>query len=103
MTESVKDYYDRTALEYDNEYDVPYWKLYHEIIWENIKLFLPKNKDAIILDAGGGTGYWAIRLAQYGYKVGCHNLISLDILAPGKKATRPIRGLFKKQKNLGDR
>jgi len=42
---------------------------YHEITWGNIRKYLPKRKDALILDAGGGTGYWAIRLAKQGYRV----------------------------------
>lgn len=67
--ELVRDFYDKTAEDYDKQYQTPYWKLYHEITWRNIKRFLPKRKDAIILDAGGGTGYWAIRLAKQGYKV----------------------------------
>ena len=66
---SVKEFYDKTAEDYDKQYDTPYWKLYHEITWDNMKRFLPKRKNAIILDAGGGTGYWAIRLAKHGYRV----------------------------------
>ena len=66
---AVKEFYERTAEEYDKDYERPYWKLYHEITWNNIKQFLPKRKNAVILDAGGGTGYWAIRLAKRGYRV----------------------------------
>jgi ubiquinone/menaquinone biosynthesis C-methylase UbiE len=68
-TESVKKYYERTAKDYDKQYETPHGKLYAEITWENIKQFLPKRKKALILDAGGGTGYWAIRLAKHGYRV----------------------------------
>jgi ubiquinone/menaquinone biosynthesis C-methylase UbiE len=67
--ELVKEFYEKTAKEYDKDYETPYWKLYHEITWENIKHFLPWRKDGVILDAGGGTGYWAIRLAKRGYRV----------------------------------
>jgi len=67
--ELVKEFYEKTAKEYDKGYETPYWKLYHEITWENIKQFLPTKKDGFILDAGGGTGYWAIRLAKHGYRV----------------------------------
>lgn len=66
---AVKEFYERTAEEYDKDYERPYRKLYHEITWNNIKQFLPKRKNAVILDAGGGTGYWAIRLAKRGYRV----------------------------------
>lgn len=65
----VKEFYEKTAGEYDKGYESPYYQLYHEITWENIKRFLPKNEEAVILDAGGGTGYWAIKLAKQGFKV----------------------------------
>ena len=67
--EPVKEFYEKTAKEYDKGYETPYWNLYHEITWENIKQFLPRRKDGLILDAGGGTGYWAIRLAKHGYRI----------------------------------
>jgi len=69
MILTAKDYYEKTAKDYDKEYQTPYFKLYHEITWENIKRFLPKKKGTKILDAGGGTGYWAIKLARLGYRV----------------------------------
>lgn len=65
----VKTFYEKIAKDYDKQYQTPYWELYHEITWQNIKKFLPKNKKAIILDTGGGTGYWTIRLAKLGYNV----------------------------------
>jgi S-adenosylmethionine-dependent methyltransferase len=68
-TRLVHDYYDSTAEDYDSSYDMPYWKLYNEITWANIQQFLPQRKNACILDAGGGTGYWAIRLAHLGYHI----------------------------------
>ena len=67
--EKVKKFYNKIAEKYDRQFETPYWKLYHEITWNNIKEFLPKRKNALILDAGGGTGYWAIKLAKLGYKV----------------------------------
>ena len=69
----VKEFYEKTAEVYDKEYDEPYWKLYHEITWANIRRFLPVEKTHL-LDAGGGTGYWAIRLAKRGF-----NVVSTDI------------------------
>jgi len=67
--EKVEEFYDKIAEEYDKQYQTPYWTLYHEITWHNIKQFLPKRRNSIILDAGAGTGYWAIKLAKFGYKV----------------------------------
>lgn len=69
VEEKVKIFYDKIAKEYDRMYETPYWKLYDEITWYNIKRFLPKKKNALVLDAGGGTGYWTIKLAKLGYKV----------------------------------
>lgn len=69
MLVNVKDYYDRHAKSYDYELEQPYWKLSDEITWHNIQKFLPKKKNALILDAGGGTGRWAIKLAKLGYNV----------------------------------
>jgi ubiquinone/menaquinone biosynthesis C-methylase UbiE len=66
---SVREFYDRIAEDYDKEYDTPSMRLYNEITWSNLKRFLPKKKSTVVLDAGGGTGYWAIRLAQSGFKV----------------------------------
>ena len=46
----VKDVYNHQAESYDEEYDVPYYRLYHEITWHNIKRFLPKRQNSLILD-----------------------------------------------------
>lgn len=66
---AVREFYERTAEDYDREYQVPYWQLYHEITWNNVRKFLPEERNAVVLDAGGGTGYWAIRLAKHGFRV----------------------------------
>ncbi len=71
---SVETFYNKIAADYDKQYETPYWNLYHEITWNNIKRFLPKNKKVLILDAGGGTGYWAIKMAKLG-----HNVVLTDI------------------------
>ncbi|MBU7018071.1 MAG: class I SAM-dependent methyltransferase [Theionarchaea archaeon] len=63
----VEDYYNEKAPFYDGEYKTPFFDLYKAITWENIKKFLPEK--GVILDAGGGTGEWAIRLAEKGYRV----------------------------------
>lgn len=39
------------------------------ILWNLISEYLPDNRSAPILDLGGGTGVWAIPLAQAGYHV----------------------------------
>ncbi len=67
-------FYDNIADHYEEDYTQdPYWKLYNDITWHNIKSHLPKKKMTII-DVGGGTGYWARRLAKLG-----HNVVVTDI------------------------
>lgn len=70
MIITSKKYYDETANEYDDSYKNPYWQIYNEITWNYIKKYLPKEiKNSLILDAGGGTGLWSIKIAQLGYNV----------------------------------
>jgi SAM-dependent methyltransferase len=67
---SSDQYHDRVARVYDLTYDGdPYWKFYREITWKNLKRYLPRRSGARILDAGGGTGTWSVRLARSGFSV----------------------------------
>lgn len=67
-------FYDKIAEKYESGYDEPYWQLYNEVTWHNLKKYIPKNKKATILDAGGGTGYWSRRLAKTGFSVICSDI-----------------------------
>ena len=73
MTKKTKStiYHNVIAETYESSYKNPYWQLYFEITWRNLKKYLPKKKSAVILDAGGGTGFWSRRLAKLGYNVVC--------------------------------
>ncbi len=63
-------FYDKHADDYDSEYsDMPFWKLYDDLTWDNILRYLPKNRNAKVLDAGGGTGRWTLEIARLGYNV----------------------------------
>lgn len=63
-------YHNRVAPIYDSMFEgSEYWELFRTLTWETIKEFLSADQKGEILDAGGGTGYWAIRLAKSGYKV----------------------------------
>ena len=68
MTKSTK-FYNKIAEKYEEVYTTPFWNLYHEITWQHVKKYLPKNKKHPILDAGGGTGYWSRKLAELGFNV----------------------------------
>ncbi len=84
----VSRYYDKIADHYEEDYvGDPYWKLYNEITWLNIKKHLPKKKDSLLIDVGGGTGYWARKLAKLGYNVVVTD-ISERMLEIGRKKAR---------------
>ncbi|MBU6997044.1 MAG: methyltransferase domain-containing protein [Theionarchaea archaeon] len=63
----VEGFYDERAPFYDGEYRTPFFDLYRALTWDNISRFLPA--EGVILDAGGGTGEWAIPLAEAGFDV----------------------------------
>jgi len=68
-------YYDRIAEGYEDlQYNSAHGRLATELIWSSVKRFLPEEKEALVLDAGGGTGFFARRLARLGYRV-----VSTDI------------------------
>jgi len=66
-------YYDRIAHRYDAMYDTPYWDLYRRVTWEHVKPILPRDRSPI-LDIGGGTGIWAVKLAKAGHDITCADL-----------------------------
>ncbi len=60
-------HHDGWAATYDA--DIAGMILYNMITLDNIRRFVPEDRDGVILDAGGGTGFWAIQLAEMGYRV----------------------------------
>jgi SAM-dependent methyltransferase len=80
-------YHDRIAGIYDSIYEGdPYWKFLSEITWAHLKPHLPRTAGARILDAGGGTGTWAVRLARSGFQVTLADLSSGMLEAARRKA-----------------
>ena len=69
----VAAHHDWWAETYDSDY-IEHYTLYHKITLDNIRRFVPVEKGATIIDAGGGTGIWSIELAKMGY-----NLVLTDI------------------------
>lgn len=61
-------YYDQVSAIYDRKDEEPMWRITAAITWPWILQSLPA-RGSRVLDAGGGTGKWAIPLAQEGYSV----------------------------------
>jgi ubiquinone/menaquinone biosynthesis C-methylase UbiE len=80
-------FHDAIAESYESDYSSPYWELYDDITRRTMREYLPKRKDAVILDAGGGTGYWSRELAKLGFRVVCSDL-SKKMLEVAKKKSR---------------
>ncbi len=62
-------FFDQRADQYEQKASSPYQRLLREITWQHIRPYLPRKKGARILDAGGASGYWSVRLALAGYEV----------------------------------
>jgi len=67
--EDVKKRWDEHAERYDRWYDQFEGAVEHHVDWELLKVHLPKDRNAKILDAAGGTGRITLPLAEMGYSV----------------------------------
>ena len=67
--EEVKGYFDKISESYDSVFDVLYFRVYDEVTWRYLEPYVPTGSDAVVLDAGGGTARWAIRMAEKGCRV----------------------------------
>jgi SAM-dependent methyltransferase len=65
----MPDMWNDHADTYDEWYNTFEGAVENYVDWELLKKYLPGNKEAKILDAGGGTGRIAIPLAKMGYSV----------------------------------
>jgi ubiquinone/menaquinone biosynthesis C-methylase UbiE len=68
-TEATIRKWDEHAKRYDEWYKTFRGAAEHHVDWQILTEYLPKNKNAKILDAAGGTGRIAIPLAKMGYRV----------------------------------
>lgn len=66
--EEVKSYYDEKAESYDRTFDMLYFKVYDVVTWKYLEPYVPTDAESLVLDAGGGTGRWAVRMARKGCK-----------------------------------
>lgn len=62
-------YYDEKSASYDSVFNSLYYKVYDTITWKYVEPYLPTNPGAVVLDAAGGTGRWALRMAGKGCNV----------------------------------
>jgi ubiquinone/menaquinone biosynthesis C-methylase UbiE len=67
--ESIRKRWDERANRYDEWYRTFNGAVEHYVDWELLKGYLPKNRDAEILDAAGGTGRMTLPLAKMGYSI----------------------------------
>ena len=67
--EEVESYYDKKSEKYDAIFDTLYFKVYDAVTWKYVEPHVPAGPNAVVLDAGGGTGRWATRMAEKGCKV----------------------------------
>lgn len=70
---------------YDAWYETFQGAVENRVDRELLRPYLPKNKDAKILDAGGGTGRVALPLAKMGYSVTLGDLSSSMLQAAKRK------------------
>lgn len=67
-------FYEKNAKTYDNVYLEEQWRLYDDLTWHFTEQYVPTNRNINILDIGGGTGKWSIKLATLGYHVICADI-----------------------------
>ncbi len=69
--QAVQRYHDRVASRYDHSYDDAFWQWHDALTWDYLKPHLPRDLSAEVVDLGCGTGKWAAKLIQSGYRVTC--------------------------------
>ncbi len=64
----VSAFFSRRAPNYDRIADTPFWDFSDRLLWELLRRALPRpsprGSGLRFLDAGGGTGRWAVRLLE---------------------------------------
>jgi len=67
--EAIREEWNKRAKRYDAYYETFRGAVEHYVDWELLRRHLPSNRDAMILDAAGGTGRITLPLAKMGYSV----------------------------------
>lgn len=83
----IAEYYDRMAASYDDSFGADsIWDIPFQVSCTLIEPYLPKPPAAIV-DAGGGTGKWAIPLARRGFSVSLVDISRAMLEVAKTKAT----------------
>lgn len=70
MRDACERYHDHVANIYDDMYRKnPYWDFYHEVSWNHLKEFLPRDLSVNCHDVGCGTGIYGLKLLKAGFHV----------------------------------
>jgi ubiquinone/menaquinone biosynthesis C-methylase UbiE len=65
----IESYYDKRSKNYYETFGTLYLRVYDTVTWRYLEPYVPTDSNALVLDAGGGTGRWAIRMAEKGCEV----------------------------------
>jgi ubiquinone/menaquinone biosynthesis C-methylase UbiE len=66
---SIEEYYNEKSTDYEHGMENLYFKVYDAITWKYTEPYVPADPQTLVLDAGGGTGRWAVKIARKGCKV----------------------------------
>jgi ubiquinone/menaquinone biosynthesis C-methylase UbiE len=66
---STEEYYNEKSSDYERGLENLYFKVYDAITWKYTEPYVPADPQALVLDAGGGTGRWSVQMARKGCKV----------------------------------
>jgi len=67
--DDIAQYYDAVSKDYDDVFGMLIYRLLDSVTWRFLEPYLPTRPDALVLDAGGGTGRWAACMAGKGCRV----------------------------------
>lgn len=67
--DDLKRYYDAVSKDYDDVFGMLIYRVLDAVTWKFLEPYVPAGPDALVLDAGGGTGRWATRMAAKGCRV----------------------------------
>jgi len=67
--EVIESHYDEKSTKYDDVRKSLAFKIYDAITWKYLAPLVPSDPDSLVLDAGGGTGVWAVQMAKQGCRV----------------------------------